>query len=394
MDTEVLNLWEADKKAEIVTLLDTKEESEVVKCISKSVLKGRDDPLPIIKAFLSSSQSSDGKALKRFSAIYIGLIKILQKSEINSETGFSIVSLLLTELDAAQPKCLNDIAQFYISCVKDGSFNGGKAFDLLPKILSLLDSHECVPKDEGFIKGSELKSHLINSLCSSRWAPSVALHMASLFKDIILSQEELKFLIQKILRLFPELELADQPAVVFQLLILSGKGNKKLVLEGLCKFYTGQDDANRGRGIMIDSEDLMSEAVDLRTLRQIEGTVILHITQAFHQDQELGSELLKHFKTIQQINPKMVVGPFNLCLLLSISQIHHFEEKVFDFLKTTILKCLNDEDKCSKSLWARECYPETVKTETLVLEAVEHSTQCLTLSNPATFECNRPSDKY
>lgn len=374
MDVEVLSLWQAEKQSEIVSLLDAKEEPEIVKCISKCVLKGRADPLPTIKAFLSCSQSSDEKSLKRFGAIYIGLIQILQKNEINSETCFKIVSFLLTELDAAQPKCLYDVAQFYVSCVKDGSFNGSKASDLLSKILSLLDAHESVPKDDGYIKGSELKSHLINSLCSCRWAPSVALHMASLFKDIVMSQEELKFLIQKILRLFPDIELADQPAVVFQLLVLCGKGNKKLVLEGLSKFYTSQDDANRSRGIMIDSEDLMSDATCLRTLRQIEGTVILHITQAFHQDQELGSELLKHFKNLQLMDPKKTIGPFNLCLLLSISQIHHFEEKVFEFLKTTILRCLNDENKCSKSLWARECYPLTLKTEELVLEAVEHST--------------------
>ncbi|RUS92134.1 hypothetical protein EGW08_000158, partial [Elysia chlorotica] len=374
MDTEVIGLWQAEKKDDVVILLNSKEEKEIVKCISNCVLKGKNDPMLVIKVFLRCSQGADGKEMKRFSEIYIGLIKILQKSEINSDTGFKIVSLLLTELDAAQPSCLNDIAQFYVSCVKDGSFNGSKASDLLPKIFSLLDTVESVPNGEGHIKGSELKSHLINSLCSCRWAPSVALHMAPLFKDIPLSQDELKFLIQKILRLFPELELADQPAVVFQLLVLSGKGNKRLVLEGLCKFYTGQDDANRGRSIMVDSEDLMSDNLDLRTLRQIEGTVILHVTQAFNQDQELGSELLKHFKTLQLIDPKKVVGPFNLCLLLSISQIHHFEEKVFEFVKASILKCLNDEDKCSKSLWARECYPQTIKTEHLVLEAVEHST--------------------
>ena len=49
---------------------------------------------------------------------------------------------------------------------------------------------------------------------------------------------------------------------------------------------------------------------------------------------------------------------------------HSFQ--IFEFVKATILKCLNDEDKCSKSLWARECYPQTIKTEQLVLEAVEH----------------------
>lgn len=46
------------------------------------------------------------------------------------------------------------------------------------------------------------------------------------------------------------------------------------------------------------SADLMSDATCLTTLRQIEGTVILHITQAVKQDQELGKELIKYLKVI------------------------------------------------------------------------------------------------
>ena len=49
-------------------------------------------------SFITGSQGSDEKALKRFSAIYIGLIKNLQKNEINSDTSFNIVSVLLTEV--------------------------------------------------------------------------------------------------------------------------------------------------------------------------------------------------------------------------------------------------------------------------------------------------------
>lgn len=47
--------------------------------------------------------------------------------------------------------------------------------------------------------------------------------MATFFHEIPLTLEELKFVIEKILRMFAELELSDQPAVVFQLLLLSAK---------------------------------------------------------------------------------------------------------------------------------------------------------------------------
>ena len=71
------------------------------------------------------------------------------------------------------------------------------------------------------MEGAEFKSHLLNSLCSCkyrfppsctlyvvslhcmcgcRWASSSVLHVANMCRDIPMSQDELQFLIEKILR--------------------------------------------------------------------------------------------------------------------------------------------------------------------------------------------------
>ncbi|CAL1526134.1 unnamed protein product, partial [Lymnaea stagnalis] len=302
------------------------------------------------------------------------ILKILQKNEINSTTAFGISSLLLTEVDTLQAKCLGDLAQYFVDSVKNGGFKGGKCAEFLSNVLRVINSRETIPKGESEVKGSEFKGQIINSICCSRWDPTMAVHMSTMFQGIPLTSDELRFVIEKVLRLFAELDLADQPTAAYQLLLLSAKGHKKLVLEGLCKHYTAQDDANRGRGIMIDSEDLMTESTCLTTLRQIEGTVILHITQAVKQDRELGLQFIKYVKILSQSSGSKVVSPFILSLLLSISQLHHFEDQIFDFLKSTIIKCLRYEEKQQLSLWLRECCPIGPKTMDLVLEAVEHST--------------------
>lgn len=46
--------------------------------------------------------------------------------------------------------------------------------------------------------------------------------------------------------------------------------------------------------------------------------------------------------------------------------------QIFEFLKNAVLKSLRDEERQQLSLWVRECYTVGVKTEDLVLEAVEH----------------------
>ncbi len=48
--------------------------------------------------------------------------------------------------------------------------------------------------------GEDHKSHLMNSLFGCRWDPSCVLHVTDMCKDIAMSEDELKFLIQKILQ--------------------------------------------------------------------------------------------------------------------------------------------------------------------------------------------------
>lgn len=63
----------------------------------------------------------------------------------------------------------------------------------------------------------------INKQSTYRWNTQSVLHLAAMFKDITLTSEELKFVLEKILRMMRELELADLPALVYQLLLLSTK---------------------------------------------------------------------------------------------------------------------------------------------------------------------------
>lgn len=49
--------------------------------------------------------------------------------------------------------------------------------------------------------------------------------MAPVFQEIDISLEELRFVIEKIVRMFSEIDLPDQPALVFQLLRLSAKAS-------------------------------------------------------------------------------------------------------------------------------------------------------------------------
>lgn len=108
--------------------------------------------------------------------------------------------------------------------------------------------------------GEEHRSHLLNSLFGCRWDPSCVLPVIDMCKDITMIDDELKFLIQKILqyvithtwcvitlirthtlRMMESLDLTEIPPLVYQLLSLSKKGHKTLILEGLKSLFDHLD---------------------------------------------------------------------------------------------------------------------------------------------------------
>ena len=56
-----------------------------------------------------------------------------------------------------------------------------------------------------------------------RWDPESVIHLAAMFKDITLTTEELNHVVNKIIRMFSDLDLQELPPLVYQLLLLSAK---------------------------------------------------------------------------------------------------------------------------------------------------------------------------
>ncbi|PNJ62070.1 FANCI isoform 13, partial [Pongo abelii] len=140
----------------------------------------------------------------------------------------------------------------------------------------------------------ECKKQLINTLCSGRWDQQYVIQLTSMFKDVPLTAEEVEFVVEKALSMFSKMNLQEIPPLVYQLLVLSSKGSRKSVLEGIIAFFSALDKQH-------NEEQSGDELLDVITvpsgeLRHVEGTIILHIVFAIKLDYELGRELVKHLK--------------------------------------------------------------------------------------------------
>ncbi|XP_020616716.1 Fanconi anemia group I protein-like [Orbicella faveolata] len=355
MDEKIIRLCEENNVPSLVQALSTLKNQKVVDLLEARAVEGRGEPLPYLQAVFKGSPCDTKVGLDRRTFVFKHGIQILNDGDLSNKVASEVVGFLLMELDAFPGRTLAELADLFLNAIKSGSLSNGKSLELFPKILSAVAAKEFIPMvgdGGGEMAGQEYKRHLLNTLCSSRWDPQCAIHLAAVFRDVPMTSDELRFVMEKIVRAMRDLDFQELPPLVYQLLLLSTKGHKQLVLEGITSFFNNMDNTCRKED-KEDSSEVQTLSKD--QLRHMEGTVILHITFAVKQDQDLGKEFIKYLKA-HQSTPGVVLTPFNMALALSIAQIHRFEETIFDFLKSAVLRSFKDEDRRKQSKWVRGNY--------------------------------------
>ncbi|XP_066448896.1 Fanconi anemia group I protein [Eleutherodactylus coqui] len=369
MDQKILSL-SADKKTDkLQRYLQTVKEAELVNLITKVAVNGKEHGA-LLRAIFKGSPCSEDAAVRRRFAVYKYCIEFVESGDLQREVAAEIVGLLMLEVHQFPAPALLELANLFLDTVKAGNLSSGKSLELFPNVLKALSARETLVYGNGDITGEECKKQIINSLCSSRWDPKCVIFLTSMFRDVLLSTEELQFVAEKVIRLLSKVDLQEMPPLVYQLLLLSAKGSKKNILEGIINVFNDLDQQLMTEEKDEGSLDLIDSTLPKEQLRQVEGTIILHIGFAVKFDQDLGRELVK---AGQQGDSSKFLCPFSIALLLSVSRIQRFEKQVFDFLKSTILKGFKDFQFQQGSKFLRDLVPQPPCVSTLLLEIIKNS---------------------
>ncbi|XP_063781858.1 Fanconi anemia group I protein isoform X2 [Pseudophryne corroboree] len=369
MDQKILSLAAEKRTDELQQYLKTVQDAELVKLISKHAVNGK-EPGALLRGIFKGSPCAEDVAIRRRVVAYKHCIELVESGDLQREVAAEIVGLLMLEVHQLPGASLLVLANLYVDAVKAGSLSNGKSLELFPNVLKALSSKESLVYGNGELTGEECKKQIINSLCSSRWDPQCVIFLTSMFRDVLLSPEELQFVVEKVLRLLSKVELQEMPPLVYQLLLLSAKGSKKSILEGIINVFNDLDQELMTEAQNEDSLELVNSTVPKEQLRQVEGTIILHIVFAIKFDQELGRELVK---AGQQGDSSRFLCPFSVALLLSVSRIHRFEKQIFDFLKSTIQKGFKDFQFQQGSKFLSDLVPLPTSISSVLLEIVKNS---------------------
>ncbi|XP_011841709.1 PREDICTED: Fanconi anemia group I protein isoform X2 [Mandrillus leucophaeus] len=371
MDQKILSLAAEKTADKLQEFLQTLREDDLTNLLQNQAVKGKVAGALLRAIFKGSPCCEEAGALRRHK-IYTYCIQLVESGDLQKEIASEIIGLLMLEAHHFPGPLLVELANEFISAVREGSLVNGQSLELLPIILTALATKkENLAYGKGVLSGEECKKQLINILCSGRWDQQYVIQLTSMFKDVPLTTEEVEFVVEKALSMFSKMNLQEIPPLVYQLLVLSSKGSRKSVLEGIIAFFSALDKQH-------NEERSGDELLDVVTvpsgeLRHVEGTIILHIVFAIKLDYELGRELLKHLKAGQQGDSNNNLSPFSIALLLSVTRIQRFQDQVLDLLKTSVVKSFKDLQLLQGSKFLQNLVPHRSYVSTMILEVVKNS---------------------
>lgn len=188
--------------------------------------------------------------------------------------------------------------------------------DLLPRCLSLIRNSEEI---EG---AGHVVNSVIDQILELGWSKGLVIKMVSIVRDFpVLDKLRAREFVDKVFDGMSSLDLQDLPSLVYQLLVLASKGFvKKEVIEGIVMFF-GSKMGKKASSIV----------------RQVEGTVLLHVNFAVKQDPSLGQEVMGLVRSDLR-----AFNHFTVAVLLSVSRVRRFGEASMGALKIALLTAYRD----------------------------------------------------
>lgn len=207
-----------------------------------------------------------------------------------------------------------DLVTSYLPQIND--LEDAQVLILLPKCLELVRISNEIDKPAEYVNS------IVDALIKCEWSKVLLIKMVEIVRDFSFCIDKLmrrEFLEKIFVKMRDDVEMQDLPGLVYQLLVLATKGfGKREVIEGIVLYFGG---TNKGGS----------------TMKQVEGTVLLHVNFAVKQDPSLGQEVLDLVRLDSR-----AFNHFTVAVLLSVARIRRFGETAIGVLKMALFNAYKD----------------------------------------------------
>ncbi|KAK6930181.1 FANCI solenoid 2 domain [Dillenia turbinata] len=281
---------------------------------------------------------------------------LISNKEPRNQNFLKLISLFfshLTDFPKSDLTSLADLILSHLSQIRD--IDDAQLLDLLPRCLTLILESNDIDRNDDFVDSA------LDRLITSDWSKGLLLKMVSIMRDFsFVDKIRAGELLKKVFSGLSRVDLQDLPSIVYQLLVSASKGfGKREVIEGVLRFF--------GDKIGVKMK------VNSSIVRQVEGTVLLHVNFSVKQDPSLGQEVLGLVKSDLR-----VFNHFTVVVLLSLARVRRFSESSMGILKMAVLNAYQDYKFAKGCKWLpgelQEEYIQNAKLiEKAILRAVNES---------------------
>ena len=303
------------------------------------------DGMTTSSSILTTSQAN-AIQLRR-TALYTLCISLLNEGHSDERMANGILQHLLAEIDFIKechiPSCVHTLlSTLALEETTSSSSNAVKflSLELLPLFILRLLFKSTVSNSDGEdlhgMSGEMYKNHILNGLFIKKWSTMGTIAIIPLLHSIPMTKEQMKTLVEKIRRNLHVQNFKDLPALIYQILLFSGKlknGNdKRIVLQGVVRELDAmENDAGAPSDATGSSGRIQLARTHLMSLRIALADVLAHFNFVAKQDRPVGTMLLHICKSLS------APGPFSMTLLLSLGTTPQYEAAVLEQLKQLIV---------------------------------------------------------
>ncbi|KAJ9699622.1 hypothetical protein PVL29_005473 [Vitis rotundifolia] len=289
-----------------------------------------------------------------FSSLLLAYIKLFNSRQIpHDRNSLKTIQIFYLHLEIAPNHDLLAVADAIVfDLLQIVNQDDAQLLDLLPRCLDLIRNSEEIER------GGDFVNSVVDHVLTSDWSKALLVKVVSLLREFsYLDKGRCREFLEKVFVGMKGVDLQDLPSLVYQLLVLASKGfSKREVIEGIVMFFGSK---------------MWSKATSI--VRQVEGTVLLHVNFAVKQDPSLGQEVLGLVRSDLR-----VFNNFTVAILFSLARVRRFSESSMGILKAALIMAYRDFKSAEDCKWLpndlKEGYLQTVKiVEKAVLRAVNDS---------------------
>ncbi|KAI4477388.1 hypothetical protein M0804_012774 [Polistes exclamans] len=297
----------------------------------------------VLQVFGNVDRFSENK-LKIIKAI----LQILRNATISNNHAEEIINLIAIDFPNYSKNCLLQLVQFCTSHIylNEDNFHSWK--DLLPVLLEILEQEKYIDYMGSEVSGNEYKSLIVKSICNSNWDPKIAPCLAKMFGDMILEKKDLNVVVISLCHKLSMIDLNEIPPFVYQTLRLCNNYSCIHLIVSLRKYFATYYSDASSKELENAFENISTTS--LQEIKDAESNVLFYIHHAAQLHYKCIKDLILIFKKFSMV-PEYVLEPFILSTTFIISSVH--EEQVFEILHLTILRKMQDNEKCKNSAWLK-----------------------------------------